>query len=80
MNYGGSYKGEARITIASILLLAIFVSAAALIIVAAIWRPWSGDSSSSAQTNQPQATVTVASNTVAQAPAGTPDPNAPTGP
>jgi hypothetical protein len=77
MNDGGSYKREARITISSILLLMIFVSAAALIIAAAIWRPWSSDSSSTAQA---QATATVASNTVAQAPAGTPDPNAPTGP
>ena len=78
MNYGGSYKGEARISISSILLLVIFVSAAALIIVAAIWRPWFGDDSPAAQANQPQATATA--NTAVQAPAGTPDAGGPIGP
>jgi hypothetical protein len=79
VQYGESHR-EPRITISSILLLVIFVSAAALIIVAAIWRPWISDSSPGAQANQPLATATAAANTVAQAPAGTPDPNAPTGP
>jgi hypothetical protein len=80
MDYDGSYKGEARISISSILLLVIFVSAAALIIVAAIWRPWFGDTSPGAQANQPQTTATVAANTVAQAPADTPDAGGPIGP
>lgn len=77
MQYGQSHR-EPRITISSILLLVIFVSAAALIIVAAIWRPWSGGNSPAAQSNQPQATATA--NTIAQVPVATPDPNAPTGP
>ena len=79
MQYGESHR-EPRITISSILLLVIFVSAAALIIVAAIWRPWISDSSPGAQANQPQATATVAANTVAQAPADTPDAGGPIGP
>ncbi len=79
MQYGEPHR-EPRITILSILLLVIFVSAAALIIVAAIWRPWIGDSSPGTQANQPQATATVASNTVVQAPANTPDPGGPIGP
>jgi hypothetical protein len=77
VQYGPSHR-EPRITISSILLLVIFVSAAALIIVAAIWRPWFGDDSSADQANQPQATATA--DTIVQAPAVTPDPNAPVGP
>ena len=75
MQYGESHR-EARITISSILLLVIFVSAAALIVVAAIWRPWSGNSSSAAQVIQTQPTASADAN----APVLTPDPNAPTGP
>jgi hypothetical protein len=77
VQYGQSHR-EPRITISSILLLVIFVSAAALIIVAAIWRPWSSDSSSAAQANQPQATATA--DTIVQAPAVTPDAGGPIGP
>jgi hypothetical protein len=77
VQYGESHR-EPRITISSILLLVIFVSAAALIIVAAIWRPWFGDDSPAVQANQPQATATA--DTIVQAPAVTPDPNAPVGP
>lgn len=43
MNYGGSYKRDGRITFSSIILLVIFVSAAALIVAAIVWRPWFTD-------------------------------------
>jgi hypothetical protein len=78
VNDGGSYNGEARISISSILLLVIFVSAAALIVVAAIWRPWFGDDSPAAQANQPQVTATA--NTAVQEPVDTPDTGGPMGP
>jgi hypothetical protein len=76
VQYGEPHR-EARLTISSILLLVIFISAAALIIVAAIWRPWFGDDSAAFQAIQPQATASAG---VLQAPAVTPDPNAPVGP
>ncbi len=41
--YYDSYTGESRIGVSSVLLLIIFVSAAALIIAAIVWRPWFGD-------------------------------------
>ncbi|MEX1193445.1 MAG: hypothetical protein WD904_11310 [Dehalococcoidia bacterium] len=34
---------EARITVSSLLLLTIFVSAVAFIVAAAIWQPWDDD-------------------------------------
>jgi hypothetical protein len=77
VQYGESHR-EPRITISSILLLVIFVSAAALIIVAAIWRPWSSDDTSASQAIQPQSTATA--NTVAPSPADTPDAGGPIGP
>lgn len=78
MNYGGSYKREGRISFSSIILLVIFVSAAALIVAAIIWRPWFPDD---APVVGAQPTATAATDTsVQQAPTGTPDPNAPQGP
>ncbi|MEO8457195.1 MAG: hypothetical protein ABI559_05225 [Chloroflexota bacterium] len=64
MNYGGSFKGEQRITISSILLLVIFVSAAALIVAAIIWRPWVKDDAVAIQV---QPTATADAGTVVQA-------------
>jgi hypothetical protein len=77
VQYGEPHR-EPRIAISSILLLVIFVSAAALIIVAAIWRPWIGDDSPAAQANPPQASA--AADTIVQAPAVTPDAGGPIGP
>lgn len=70
MNYGGSYRREGRISFSSILLLVIFVSAAALIVAAIIWRPWFDDA---IPTVQAQPTATVGTDTVVQqAPTETP--------
>jgi hypothetical protein len=44
MYYDGSHS-ESRLGISSVVLLAIFVSAFALIVVAAFWRPWADDDS-----------------------------------
>jgi hypothetical protein len=77
LNYGGSYGGEGRITLSSIILLVIFISAAALIVAAVIWRPWSGDEAPLAEA---QPTATLAADTVQQADTPTPDANAPQGP
>ncbi len=44
MYYDGSHS-ESRLGISSVVLLAIFVSAFALIVVAALWRPWADDDS-----------------------------------
>lgn len=59
MQYDDSFRGEARITFSSILLLVIFVSAFALILAAAIWRPWFGDDGDKLVT-QPNPTGTAA--------------------
>ncbi len=43
MDYRHLYPSEPRITLTSVLLLAIFVSAAAFIVSAIIWQPWNVD-------------------------------------
>jgi hypothetical protein len=48
MYYDDSYSGGARIGLSSVLLLIIFVSAAALIIAAIVWRPWFNDNAEDA--------------------------------
>jgi len=55
MHYDDSYSDNSRITISSILLLVIFVSAAALILAAVIWRPWFGDSDKASNIQAPAA-------------------------
>ncbi len=40
MDYRHVYAREPRITLASVLLLAIFVSAAVFIVSAIVWQPW----------------------------------------
>ena len=55
MNYGGSDRREGRISFSSIILLVIFVSAAALIVAAVIWRPWFGDDAVAVRPNLPHA-------------------------
>ncbi len=40
MDYRHVYTREPRITLTSILLLAVFVSAAAFIVSAIVWQPW----------------------------------------
>jgi hypothetical protein len=42
--YEEPYARDARLTVSSVLLLAIFISAVAFIAVAAIWQPWDGES------------------------------------
>jgi hypothetical protein len=74
VNYGGSYKREGRISFSSILLLVIFVSAAALIVAAIIWRPWFTEDTPIVGA-QPTATAT-AEGSVQEAPIATVDPNA----
>lgn len=75
MNHGAQYGGPARISFSSVILLVIFVSAAALIVAAVIWRPWFGDDATVVQA-QPTAT---AGTVVQQAPTETPI-GAPQGP
>lgn len=77
MNHGG-YGGPARIGFSSIILLVIFVSAAALIVAAIVWRPWFTEDVTVVGA-QPTAAAT-AEGSVQQAATGTPDPNAPQGP
>jgi len=72
---GAEYGGPARISYSSVILLVIFVSAAALIVAAVIWRPWFGDDAGAVQA-QPTAT---ADTVVQQAPTETPI-GAPQGP
>ena len=43
MDYRRPYPNEPRITLTSVLLLAIFVSAAAFIVSAIVWQPWNVD-------------------------------------
>ncbi|HEY5626205.1 MAG TPA: hypothetical protein VIT93_06925 [Dehalococcoidia bacterium] len=43
MEYRHTYAREPRITLPSILLLAIFISAAAFIVSAIVWQPWTTD-------------------------------------
>ncbi len=41
IDYRHPYTSQPRITLASVLLLAVFVSAAAFIVSAIVWQPWS---------------------------------------
>jgi hypothetical protein len=41
--YDDSYQNQGRFSFFSLILLVIFVSAAALILAAIIWRPWADD-------------------------------------
>jgi hypothetical protein len=78
LNFDDSYRGEERFSLASLVLLVIFVAAAGLIVAAVIWRPWFGDDSAPAITQptaQAQQEVVAADATPAPA-----DPNAPQGP
>ncbi len=43
MDYRRPYASQPRITLTSVLLLAIFVSAAAFIVSAIVWQPWNAD-------------------------------------
>ncbi len=43
MDYRHLYPSESRLTLTSVLLLAIFVSAAAFIVSAIVWQPWNAD-------------------------------------
>ncbi len=43
MDYRHLYASESRITLTSVLLLAIFISAAAFIVSAIVWQPWNAD-------------------------------------
>ena len=43
MDFSHLHPSEPRITLTSVLLLAIFVSAAAFMVSAIIWQPWSTD-------------------------------------
>lgn len=43
MYYDDSYRNQGRFSFFSLILLVIFVSAAALILAAIIWRPWVDD-------------------------------------
>ena len=43
MDYRHLYPSESRITLTSVLLLAIFISAAAFIVSAIVWQPWNAD-------------------------------------
>jgi hypothetical protein len=43
MEYRHLYSNEPRITLTSVLLLAVFVSAVAFIIWAIVWQPWNAD-------------------------------------
>ncbi|MEO6197736.1 MAG: hypothetical protein ABIP58_06460 [Dehalococcoidia bacterium] len=41
--YYDSSHSESRLGLSSVILLTIFISAFALIVVAALWRPWAED-------------------------------------
>jgi hypothetical protein len=43
MDYRHLQPSESRITLTSVLLLAIFISAAAFIVSAIVWQPWNAD-------------------------------------
>ncbi len=52
MEYRHAYAREPRITLASILLLAVFISATAFIVSAIVWQPWNaGDATVIAPSN-----------------------------
>jgi len=53
MHYNEPYTDQARLTLSSVVLLVIFVGAFALILAAAIWRPWFDDDDGSAVVNAP---------------------------
>jgi hypothetical protein len=53
MDYRHPYAREPRITLASVLLLAVFVSAAVFIVSAIVWQPWNaGDATVIAPSNE----------------------------
>ncbi len=72
MNHGAHYGGPARIGFSSVILLVIFVSAAALIIAAIIWRPWFGDDPSAVQAQPTAAADTVVQQAPTETPLGAP--------
>lgn len=43
MDYRHLYPSEPRITLTSVVLLAIFISAAAFIVSAIVWQPWNAN-------------------------------------
>ena len=43
MDYRHLQPSESRITLTSVLLLAVFISAAAFIVSAIVWQPWNTD-------------------------------------
>ena len=43
MDYRRPYASEPRITLTSVFLLAVFISAAAFIVSAIVWQPWNVD-------------------------------------
>ncbi len=65
MEYRHTYAREPRITLPSLLLLAVFISAAAFIVSAIAWQPW----------NEGDAAVTLppTDNAVIVEPASNPD-------
>ena len=80
MYYDDSYRNS-RISLGSILLLIIFVSAAALIVTAIVWRPWSTSDTSVSPPVAAQQSDTTGDNAAAADPNAVPaDPNAPQGP
>ena len=46
MEYRHAYAREPRITLASVLLLAVFIAATAFIVSAIVWQPWNTDDTS----------------------------------
>lgn len=53
MHYDEPYTNQARLTLSSVVLLVIFVGAFALILAAAIWRPWVDDDDGASAANAP---------------------------
>ncbi len=43
MDYRHPYASEPRITLTSVFLLAVFISAAAFMVSAIVWQPWNAD-------------------------------------
>ncbi len=62
MEYRHAYAREPRITLTSVLLLAIFVAAAAFIVSAIVWQPWNtGDATAIAPSTENTVIVEPAS-------------------
>lgn len=59
--YNQPYDRDPRLTVSSVLLLAIFVSAFVFIVAAALWQPWDGSDN---------ATVLTPASTTADEPLG----------